>query len=48
MIGISENKITRVPLMEAVEMVRFRELRNYERVRGDDMLQRRRAMLPKR
>ena len=26
MIGISENKITRVPLMEAVEMVLFRQL----------------------
>lgn len=30
MIGISENKITRVPLMDAVEMVRFHRIPNYD------------------
>lgn len=46
MIGISENKITRVPLMEAVEMVRSRELGSRERAQEvNDVLQHRPAML---
>jgi hypothetical protein len=32
MIGISENKITRVPLMDAVEMVRFCRPQSFEQV----------------